>query len=150
MRGYSGDRLLITKDGSETGDLSKSSIDHVIALDMTDVIEIEIIRDIIKIQSVKSEIFKGVGYIRITSFTEQTESGLIKSIKKILVKAIKYGGSTIRDYVASDGTLGNFQSHFSVYNKEGKKISKFAIKKVLQYGRSTYYCPGLQKEQNRN
>ena len=44
LRGYSGDRLLITKDGSETGDLSKSSIDHVIALDMTDVIEIEIIR----------------------------------------------------------------------------------------------------------
>ena len=72
---------------------------------------------------------------------------LIISIRKILVKAIKYGGSTIRDYVASDGTLGNFQSHFSVYNKEGKKISKFAIKKVLQYGRSTYYCPGLQKEQ---
>ncbi|SVA28839.1 uncharacterized protein METZ01_LOCUS81693 [marine metagenome] len=70
---------------------------------------------------------------------------LIKSMRKILVKAIKYGGSTIRDYVASDGTLGNFQSHFSVYNKEGKKISKFAIKKVLQYGRSTYYCPGLQK-----
>ena len=44
LRGYSGDRLLITKDGSETGDLSKSSIDHVIALDMNDVIEIEIIR----------------------------------------------------------------------------------------------------------
>ena len=71
---------------------------------------------------------------------------LIKSIKKILVKAIKYGGSTISDYVASDGTLGNFQSNFSVYNKEGKKISKFTIKKVIQYGRSTYYCPGLQKE----
>ena len=75
---------------------------------------------------------------------------LIKSIRKILVKAIKYGGSTIRDYVASDGTLGNFQSHFSVYNKEGKKILKFTIKKVFQYGRSTYYCPGLQKEQKRN
>ena len=44
---------------------------------------------------------------------------LIKSIRKILLKAIKYGGSTIRDYVASDGTLGNFQSNFSVYNKEG-------------------------------
>jgi len=71
---------------------------------------------------------------------------LIKSIRKILVKAIKYGGSTIRDYVASDGTLGNFQSNFLVYNKEGKKISKFAIKKVIQYGRSTYYCPELQKK----
>ena len=71
---------------------------------------------------------------------------LIKSIRKILVKAIKYGGATIRDYESSDGTLGNFQSNFFVYNKEGKKISTFAIKKVIQYGRSTYYCPELQKE----
>ena len=45
--------------------------------------EIEIIRDIIKIQSVKYEIIDKVGYLRITSFTEQTESGLVKSIKKI-------------------------------------------------------------------
>ena len=39
-----GDRLLLTKDGTETGDLSQSSIDHVITLDMTEVSEIEIIR----------------------------------------------------------------------------------------------------------
>ncbi len=45
--------------------------------------EIEIIRDIIKVQSVKSEIYENIGYLRITSFSEQTESGLIKSIKKI-------------------------------------------------------------------
>jgi len=45
--------------------------------------ELKIIRDIIKIQSVKSEIFDNIGYLRITSFTEQTESGLIKSIKSI-------------------------------------------------------------------
>ena len=45
--------------------------------------EVNIIRDIIKIQSVKYEIFDNVGYLRITSFTEQTESGLIKYIKKI-------------------------------------------------------------------
>ena len=48
-----------------------------------DPFEIKIIRDIIKIQSVKSDIFNNIGYLRITSFTEQTESGLIKSIKKI-------------------------------------------------------------------
>ena len=71
---------------------------------------------------------------------------LIKSIRKILIKAIKYGGSTIRDFASSDGTLGNFQSNFLVYNKEGEKISKFVIKKVFQYGRSTYFCPELQKK----
>ena len=44
LRGLSGDRLLLTKDGSEIGDLSQSSLDHVIALDMTEVTQIEVIR----------------------------------------------------------------------------------------------------------
>ena len=69
---------------------------------------------------------------------------LIKSIRKILKKAIKYGGSTIRDYRSTDGTLGNFQSNFKVYNKEGKKIGNDKVKKIVQYGRSTFYCPKLQ------
>ena len=69
---------------------------------------------------------------------------LIKSIRKILKKAIKYGGSSIRDYRSTDGTLGSFQSNFKVYNKEGKKIGKDRVKKIVQYGRSTFYCPKLQ------
>ena len=44
LRGFSGDRFLLTKDGIETGDLSQSSIDHAIALDMSEVNQIEIIR----------------------------------------------------------------------------------------------------------
>ncbi|OUW63002.1 MAG: hypothetical protein CBD58_00805 [bacterium TMED198] len=44
LRGLSGDRFLLTKNGDETGDLSQSSIDHVITLDMTEVDQIEIIR----------------------------------------------------------------------------------------------------------
>ena len=44
LRGFSGDRFLVTKDGVGTGDLSQSSIDHAIALDMSEVSEIEIIR----------------------------------------------------------------------------------------------------------
>ncbi len=69
---------------------------------------------------------------------------LIKSIRKILKNAIKYGGSTIRDYRSIDGTLGNFQSNFKVYDKEGKKIRGDEVKKIVQYGRSTFYCPKLQ------
>ena len=75
---------------------------------------------------------------------------IIKSIRKILKKAINYGGSSIRDYKSSDGTLGNFQSNFKVYGKEGQKVSKFEILKIVQYGRATYFCPDLQKEQNSN
>ncbi len=44
LRGYSGDRFLLIKDGSKMGDLSQSSIDHVITLDVTEVSDIEIIR----------------------------------------------------------------------------------------------------------
>ena len=69
---------------------------------------------------------------------------LIKSIRKILKKAIKHGGSSIRDYRSIDGTLGNFQSNFKVYNKEGKKMHGDKVKKIIQYGRSTFYCPKLQ------
>ena len=60
-----------------------SPITITISREGVDPFEIKIIRDIIKIQSVKSDIFNDIGYLRITSFTEQTESGLIKSIKKI-------------------------------------------------------------------
>ena len=66
MRGEKGDPITIT--------ISREGVEPF---------EVNIIRDIIKIQSVKYEIFDNVGYLRITSFTEQTESGLIKYIKKI-------------------------------------------------------------------
>ena len=59
------------------------SIKITISREGSDPFEIKIIRDIIKIQSVKYEIINNIGYLRITSFTEQTESGLIKSIKSI-------------------------------------------------------------------
>ena len=71
---------------------------------------------------------------------------LIISIRKILKKAIKAGGSTLRDYVSIDGTLGNFQSNFKVYNKAGLKILGKTVIKIVQYGRSTYYCPDIQKK----
>jgi formamidopyrimidine-DNA glycosylase len=70
---------------------------------------------------------------------------LIKSMKKILKKAILYGGTTLRDYIATDGTLGNFQTKFKVYNKEDKKILNFKIRRIKQSGRSTFFCPDLQK-----
>jgi formamidopyrimidine-DNA glycosylase len=72
---------------------------------------------------------------------------LILSTKKILKKAISAGGSTLRDYVSTDGTVGNYQSNFKVYKKDGQKISGKIIKKIVQYGRSTYFCPDLQKKQ---
>ena len=54
-----------------------------ISRENTEPFEIEIIRDYINIRSVKSEVFDGVGYLRITSFNEQTEKSLIDAINKI-------------------------------------------------------------------
>ena len=70
---------------------------------------------------------------------------IIQSIRKILKKAIKYGGSSINDYVSPDGTVGNFQNNFKVYGREGHKIKGCDIKKEVLYGRSTFFCPEIQK-----
>ena len=69
----------------------------------------------------------------------------LRSVRKILRKAIKYGGSSISDYVSPDGTLGNFQKNFKVYGREGYKIKGCEIKKVVLHGRSTFFCPDIQK-----
>ena len=69
---------------------------------------------------------------------------IIKSIKKILRIAINSGGSSLKDYVSVDGTVGNFQNNFKVYNRDGQKILGYEIKRIVQYGRPTFYCPDMQ------
>ena len=70
---------------------------------------------------------------------------ILKSSRRILRTAIKYGGSSINDYISPEGILGNFQKNFKVYGREGCKIKGYKIKKVVLYGRSTFFCPGIQK-----
>ena len=45
---------------------------------------------------------------------------------------------------STDGTLGNFQGNFKVYGREGKFIGNDQVVKIVQYGRSTFYCPKIQ------
>ena len=72
---------------------------------------------------------------------------LVNNIKEILTLAIEYKGSSINDYVHSDGKLGNFQSNFYVYGLENSecKVCKNPIKRIVQNGRSTFYCDKCQK-----
>jgi formamidopyrimidine-DNA glycosylase len=74
---------------------------------------------------------------------------LVAAIRKVLKDAIAAGGSTLRDHVQATGDPGNFQHHFLVYGREGKpckgKGCKGTVKRVLQAGRSTFYCPACQK-----
>ena len=68
-------------------------------------------------------------------------------IRETLRAAIVAGGSSIRDYVGSDGMTGNFQSNFTVYDRDGKACIRCGatIKRLLQGQRSTFYCPACQR-----
>lgn len=72
---------------------------------------------------------------------------LIKNVRQVLQDSIESGGSTLRDYVRSDGDTGYFQHHFDVYGKQGKPCPrcKTKIAQITQAGRSTFYCPKCQK-----
>jgi formamidopyrimidine-DNA glycosylase len=74
---------------------------------------------------------------------------LVDAIKAVLGDAIKAGGSSLRDHRRTDGALGYFQHHFRVYDREGAKCAtpgcKGTVKRIVQAGRSTFFCPVCQK-----
>ena len=77
----------------------------------------------------------------------QRAVALVSAIKAVLHDAIKAGGSSLRDHRQADGTLGYFQHNFGVYDREGAPCPhcKGTIKRIVQNGRSTFYCPACQK-----
>ena len=74
---------------------------------------------------------------------------LVDAIKAVLHDAIRAGGSSLRDHRQTSGALGTFQHNFRVYDREGQKCPtpgcKGTIKRIVQTGRSTFYCPVCQK-----
>ncbi len=73
---------------------------------------------------------------------------LAEAIRAVIADAIQAGGSSLRDYVHADGSLGYFQHSFSVYDREGEPCRKpgcgGTIARIVQSGRSTFYCPRCQ------
>ena len=71
---------------------------------------------------------------------------LVPAIHDVLAEAIAAGGSTLRDFASPDGELGYFSKSFSVYDREGKDCGCGGkVKRVVQGGRSTFYCPRCQR-----
>ncbi|EJF96390.1 bifunctional DNA-formamidopyrimidine glycosylase/DNA-(apurinic or apyrimidinic site) lyase [Bartonella taylorii] len=72
---------------------------------------------------------------------------LAQNIRNVIAEAILSGGSSLRDYMHVDGSLGYFQHAFSVYGREGKECLQCGtpIVRILQYGRSSFYCSQCQK-----
>ena len=106
MRGEKGEPITITisREGSEP-------------------FEVKIIRDIIKIQSVKHDVYDNVGYLRITSFTEQTEDGLIKSINKIQNENKKIKGFVLDLRSNPGGLLTQAVKVTDIFLKRGEIVS---------------------------
>ena len=82
------------------------------------------------------------------TLSEKECSLLVSSIKKILRKSIKSGGSSINDYVMVTGKLGNYQNKLKVYRREGlicrKRSCQSKILRIIIAQRSTFYCPICQ------
>lgn len=74
-------------------------------------------------------------------------NNIIINTKKVLIKAIEEGGTTIRSYTSSEGVHGKFQHSLLVHNKEGFNcpLCNETIVKTKINGRGTYYCPKCQK-----
>lgn len=71
-------------------------------------------------------------------------ASLVPAIRQVLEEAIESGGSSLKDYRQADGELGYFQHAFAVYGREGEPCKsngcKGSIKRVVQSGRSSFYC----------
>ena len=72
---------------------------------------------------------------------------LVPAIRDVLDSAIAAGGSSLRDYVQASGELGYFQHNFAVYGREGEPCRNCGkpVKRIVQSGRSTFYCGACQR-----
>ncbi|MDQ0314650.1 bifunctional DNA-formamidopyrimidine glycosylase/DNA-(apurinic or apyrimidinic site) lyase [Amorphus orientalis] len=74
---------------------------------------------------------------------------LAEAVKAVIADAIVAGGSTLRDYMKADGSLGYFQHTFAVYDREHepcrRESCRGTIRRIVQSGRSTFFCPECQR-----
>ncbi|MDJ0949817.1 MAG: bifunctional DNA-formamidopyrimidine glycosylase/DNA-(apurinic or apyrimidinic site) lyase [Alphaproteobacteria bacterium] len=72
---------------------------------------------------------------------------LAVAVRAVLTEAISAGGSSLRDYVQPTGELGYFQHRWAVYGREGEPCVQCGapIRRLVQSGRSTFYCASCQR-----
>jgi len=84
-----------------------------------------------------------------TGKPNERAQALVDAIRAVLQDAIKSGGSSLRDYRQANGELGSFQHAFCVYGREGKPCPRKGcggtVRRIVQSGRSTFYCPKCQR-----
>lgn len=86
---------------------------------------------------------------RTRNIAEHRLAALVPIIRNVLGQAIEAGGSSLRDFRQADGELGYFQHSFDVYGREGElcktKGCTAKIHRLVQSGRSSFYCPTCQR-----
>ncbi|HXP72167.1 MAG TPA: bifunctional DNA-formamidopyrimidine glycosylase/DNA-(apurinic or apyrimidinic site) lyase [Candidatus Dormibacteraeota bacterium] len=82
-----------------------------------------------------------------TKLSEREVKALYKAIRGVLTEAIRSRGSSVSDYVDSDGQRGEFQLRHRVYQREGKKCLRCGgvIRRAIVAGRSSFFCPRCQR-----
>ncbi|HIA54982.1 MAG TPA: bifunctional DNA-formamidopyrimidine glycosylase/DNA-(apurinic or apyrimidinic site) lyase [Candidatus Melainabacteria bacterium] len=85
------------------------------------------------------------------SITEGDAEKLVVAIAKTLKKAIKHGGTTLRDYANSEGVNGNYQHQSWVYGREDEpcRVCGTEIERIKLAGRSAHFCGNCQKKLRR-
>jgi len=72
---------------------------------------------------------------------------LALAVRAVLARAIEQGGTTLNDFVDGEGNPGEFQVALAVYDREGEPCPACGspVKRIVQSGRSTYFCPRCQR-----
>jgi formamidopyrimidine-DNA glycosylase len=72
---------------------------------------------------------------------------LAESAMAVLQQAISQGGTTLNDFADGEGNSGYFQVSLNVYDREGEpcRLCGRPVRRIVQAGRSTFYCPGCQR-----
>jgi formamidopyrimidine-DNA glycosylase len=72
---------------------------------------------------------------------------LVRGVRAALAAAIRAGGTTLRDYVGTDGNPGAFRQRLYVYERNGQRCRRCGtlIRRITQGQRSSYFCPTCQR-----
>lgn len=81
------------------------------------------------------------------SLTRSESARLVRAVRAVLRSAIRAGGTTLRDYLRTDGSPGYFRQRLFVYERAGLPCRRCGarVRATTQGQRSTYYCPACQK-----
>jgi len=154
-------RMAILPEGSQEGHLASLGLDPLEASEEQFIALLKSHRARIKALLLDQHVLRGIGNIyadeslwraRIhpmrlgANLTADELHRLYRSVREVLNEAIRLRGSSIADYVDSDGNLGGFQRRHRVYQRDGKKCFRCGttIQRTIVAGRSSHFCPQCQ------